>query len=154
MNHGFWSTTPRQNAKFGSGTLQILSVPRKREWGNPKSNRCSFVFLTVKGSSTGICATRTNFESDFLSGSPWKTQEKGGTCATRHCTHLEAAPLQRPMSHGSLHQWIFGSKKHSCGSSAPPIRRISVSVTFFNSPGSKTTWKCAILVLWIISRRA
>jgi len=29
--NGFWSTTPRQNAKVGSGTLQILSVPRKRE---------------------------------------------------------------------------------------------------------------------------
>ena len=31
MNHGFWSTTPRQNAKVGSGTLQTLPVPRKRE---------------------------------------------------------------------------------------------------------------------------
>ena len=57
----------------------------------------------------GICATRTNCQSNFLSGSPWKTQEKGGTCATRHCTPLDAAPRQYPMSHGSLHQWIFGS---------------------------------------------
>ena len=31
MNHGFWSKTPRQNAKVGSGTLQTLPVPRKRE---------------------------------------------------------------------------------------------------------------------------
>ena len=30
MNHGFWSTTPRQNAKVGSGTLQTVPVPRKR----------------------------------------------------------------------------------------------------------------------------
>ena len=30
MNHGFWSTTPRQNAKFGSG-MQTLPIPRKRE---------------------------------------------------------------------------------------------------------------------------
>ena len=30
MNHGFWSTTPRQNAKVGSGTLPTLPVPRKR----------------------------------------------------------------------------------------------------------------------------
>jgi len=67
----------------------------------------------------GICATRTNCQSNFLSGSPWKTQEKGGTCVTRHCTHLDASPRQRPISHGSLHQWIFGRKKHSCGSSAP-----------------------------------
>ena len=89
----------------------------------------------------------------FLSGSPWKTQEKGGTCASRHCTHLDAAPRQRPMSHGSFHQWVFDRRKHSCGFSAP-IRRISVPVTSFYSPGSKATWKGAILVLWIISRRA
>ena len=35
---------------------------------------------------------------------------------------------------------------------SPPIRRISVPVTSFYSTGSKTTWKDAILVLWIISR--
>ena len=44
MNHGFWNTTARQNAKVGSGTMQTLPVPRKREWANPKSNRCSFVW--------------------------------------------------------------------------------------------------------------
>ena len=65
----------------------------------------------------GMCDTRTNCQSNFLSGSPWQTQEKGGTCVTRHCTHLDAAPRQHPMSHGSLHQRIFGRKKHSCGSS-------------------------------------
>ena len=31
LNHGFWSTTPRQNSKVGSGTLQTLPIPRKRE---------------------------------------------------------------------------------------------------------------------------
>ena len=31
LNHGFWSTTLRQNAKVGSGTLQTLPVPRKQE---------------------------------------------------------------------------------------------------------------------------
>jgi hypothetical protein len=31
MNRGFWSTTPRKNAEVGIGTLQTLSVPRKRE---------------------------------------------------------------------------------------------------------------------------
>jgi len=61
----------------------------------------------------------SNCQSNFLSGSPWKTEVKGGMCATRHCTHLNAAPRQCPMSHSSLHQWIFGRKKHSCGSSAP-----------------------------------
>ena len=78
-----------------------------------------FVFGQSGDRPQGICPTRTNWQSDFLSGSPWKTQEKGGTCVTKHCTHLDAAPRQRPMSHGSLHQWIFGRKKLSCVSSAP-----------------------------------
>ena len=65
-----------------------------------------------------ICATRTKCQSKFLSENPWKTQENSGTCATRHCTHVDAAPRQRPMSHGSLHQRIFGRQKYSCDSSA------------------------------------
>ena len=154
MNRGFWSTTPRQNAKVGNDTLQILPVPRKRELPNPKSNRCSFVFLTVRRASTRNLCHQDKLSIKLLTGSPWKTQEKGGTCVTRHCTHLDAAPRQRPMSHGSTHQWIFSRKKHSCSSSAPPIHRISVPVTSFYSSGSKTTWKGAILVVWIISRRA
>jgi hypothetical protein len=64
--------------------------------------------------------------------SPWKTQEKGGTCATRHWTHLDAAPRQRPMSHGSLHQLSVGRKKQSCGSSAPLFT------------GSQSLWLCFI----------
>ena len=75
-------------------------------------------FLTVRGSSTRNLCHQDKL-SNILSGSPWKTQEKGGMCPTRHCMHLDAAPRQRPMSHGSLHQWIFGWEKHSCGSSAP-----------------------------------
>ena len=30
-DNGFWSTTPRQKARVGSGTLYTLPVPRKRE---------------------------------------------------------------------------------------------------------------------------
>ena len=35
-----------------------------------------------------------------------------------------------------------------------PIRWIYVHMSYFYSPGSKTTWKVASLVFWIISRRA
>jgi len=79
-------------------------------------------------------------KSNFLSGSPWKSQEKGGTCATRHCTHLNAAPRQCPMSHGSLHQWIFGRKKHSCGSSTPSSPDLS-QCDFFLFPRLKNHLK-------------
>ena len=37
-------------------------------------------------------------------------KKKGVTCATRHCTHLNAAPRQHPMSHSSLHQWFLAEK--------------------------------------------
>jgi len=82
-------------------------------------------FWQARDRPQGICATRTNCQSNFLSGSPWKTQEKGGTFPTRHWTHLDAAPRQRLMSHSSLHQWIFGRKKHSCGFSAPYLPDLS-----------------------------
>ena len=99
----------KKNPAVGSGTLQTLYVPGNREWANPKSNRCS-VALTVRGSSTKNLCHQDKLSIKILSGSPWKTQEKGGKCATRHCTHLDAAPRQRPMSHGSFHQWIFSRK--------------------------------------------
>ena len=93
---------------------------------------CFLFFFWQSGDRPqGICATRTNCQSNFLSGSPWKTQEKGGTCATRHCTHMDVAPRQRPMSHGSLYQWIFDRKKHSCGSSAPYSPDLSPYDFFF-----------------------
>ena len=112
MNRGFWSMTPRQNAKFGSGSLQTLPVPRKREWANPKSNRFFFYSQGIVHKEfvpSGQTVNQT-FYREVL--------EKGDTCATRHCTYLNAAPRQRPMSHGSLHQLIFGRKKHSCVSSS------------------------------------
>ena len=43
----------------------------------------------------------------------------------------------------------FWQKKAFLWFLSPPIRRISVPVNSFYSPGSKTTWKCPILVLWI-----
>ena len=101
MNHGFWSTNPRQNAKVGSGTLQTLPVPRKRECANPKSNQFSFFFFTVKGSSTRNLCHQDKLSIKLFIGKSMKAQEKGGTCATRLCTHLDAAPRQRPMSRQS-----------------------------------------------------
>ena len=114
----------------------VWSEVALRKWTGKFEQICAIKFCAKLGESAavtyemlqrayggdrpqGICAIRTNCQSNFLSGSPWKTQEKGGMCATRHCAHMDTAPWQHPMSHGSLHQWIFGRKKHSCGSSAP-----------------------------------
>ena len=124
--------TKRQNREWHTANYPR---PKKARMSTSKIKSMFICFFESGDRPQGICATRTNCQSNCLSGSLWKTQEQGGTCATRHCTHLDAAPRQR-MSHGSLHQWIFGRKKHSCVSSAPPICRISVPVTSFYSPGS------------------
>jgi len=47
----------------------------------------------------------------------------------------------------------FWQKKAFLWFLSPPICRISVPVTSFCSPSSTTTWKDAILVLWITSRK-
>ena len=127
---------------------------KKARMSKSKINRGSFVFLRVRGSSTRNLCHQTNCQSNFLSGSPWKTQEKDGMCATRYCTHLDAAPQQRPMSNGSLHKWIFCRKKQSCGSSAPLFTGSQSLWLLFIPLAQKPTWKGAILVLRIICRRA
>ena len=152
MNHGFWSTTSRPNAKFGCGTLQTLPVPRKREWANPNSNRCSF-FLTVRGSYTRNLCHQDKLSITLFIGKSLKDSGKGWHLCDQTLHALGCCTTITPMSHGSLHQWIFGRKKHFCGSSAPYSPDLS-PCDLFLIPGSKTTWKGAILVLWIISRRA
>jgi len=49
MNNGFWSTTPRQNAKIGSGTLQILPVRKKRELSKSKIKSMLICFFDSQG---------------------------------------------------------------------------------------------------------
>jgi len=71
---------------------------------------------------------------------------------------------------GIAHTWMLHHNKAPCHTAVsineflaeksihmvpqPPVHQISVPVTSFYSPGSKTTLKGTILVLWIISRRA
>ena len=96
MNHGFWSTALRQNAKFRSGTLQ---TPPSRESDSGKWWHVCDQALHALG-----CCTTT----------------------TSHVTR------QSP----SINFWQI--KAFLCFPS-PPIRQISVPVTSFYSPGSKTT---------------
>ena len=115
--------------------------PTKARMNKSKIKSMLICFFDIQGIvHKEFFATRTNCQSNFLSGSPWKTREKGGTCATRHCTHLDVVPRQRPMSHGSLYQWIFGRIKHYCGSSAPYSPDIS-HCDFFLFPRLKNHLK-------------
>ena len=145
---------PRDKTKKSGVTHCKLSPPKKARMSKSKIKSMLICFFWQSGDRPqGICATRTNCQSNLLSRSPWKTQEKSGTCATRHCTHMDVAPRQRPMSHGSLHQWTFGRKKHSCGFSAPYSPDLS-PCDFFLFSRLKNHLKGRHFVLWIIYRRA
>jgi len=141
MNHGFWSTTPRQNAKVGSGTLQTLPVPRKREWANPKSNRCSFVFLTVRGSSTRNLCHQDKLSIKLFIRKSLKDSGKGWHMCDRALNALGCCTTTTPhvtWQSPSINYW---QNKTFLRFLSPAIRRISVPVTSFYSSGSKTTWK-------------
>ena len=153
MNHGFWSTTPRQNAEVGSDILQTLPVPRKREWANPKSNRCSFAF-----DSQGIVHMEFVPPGQILNQMFYRKSLKVLGKVWHVCDQalhaLGCSTTKTPLSHGSINQWIFGRKNHFCGSSASLFPGSQSLWLRFIPPAQKTTWKGAILVLWIISRRA
>jgi len=91
MNHGFWSMTRYKTPK--SGVPHRKLSPSKESENEQIQNQIDAHLFSFE--SQGIV------DKDFVPpgqtvklfmGSPWKTQEKGGTCATRHCTHLGAAP--------------------------------------------------------------
>ena len=154
LNHGFWSMTLRQNAKVGSGTLQTLPVPRKWEWANPKSNRCSFVFLTLRESSTSNLWNQDKLSIKLFIGKSLKDSGKGWHVCDQVLHALGCCTTTMPHVTWQFPSINFWHKKAFLWFLSPPIRWISVPVTSFYSPGSKTTWKGAILVLWTISRRA
>ena len=76
-------------------------------------------FLTVRISSTRNLCHQDKLSIKLFIRKSLEDSGKGWHVCDQHCTHLDAVPRQRPKSHGSLHHWIFGRKKHSCGSSAP-----------------------------------
>ena len=139
MNHGFWSTTPRQNAKVRSGTLQTLPVPRKREWANPKLNRRSFVFLTVSGSSTRNLCHQDKLAIKLFIRKSVKDSGKGWHMCDQALHTLGCFTTTTPHVTWQSPSMNFWQKKAFLWFLSPPIRQISVPVTSFYSPGSKTT---------------
>jgi len=130
--------------------------PRPKKARMNKSKIKSMIicfFWQSENRPQGIWATRTNCQSNFLSEVLERLRKWVMLCdqalhALGCCTTTKPHVTQQSPS---MNLW---QKKAFLWFLSPPIRRISVPVTYFYSPGSKTTWKCAILVLWIISRRA
>ena len=152
MDFGVWP--PRQNAKVGSGTLQTLPVPRKWEWADPKLNRCSFVFLTIRGSSTRNLCHQDKLSIKRFIGKSLKDSGKGWHMCDQALNALGCCTTTTPHVTRQSLPINFWQKGIFPVVHQPPIRQISVPVTSFYSSGSKTTWKSAILTFWIISRRA
>jgi len=144
MNHGFWIKTPRQNAKFGSGTLQTPPIRRKREWVNPKSNRRSFVFLTVRGSSTRNLCHQDKLSIRLFIGNSLKDSGKVWHVCDQAQHALGCCTTTTPHVTRQSPSKTFWRKKAFLSFLSPPISRISVHETSFYSPASKTTWKGAI----------
>ena len=117
MNHGFWSTTPRQNAKVGCGTLQTLPVPRKRERTNPKSNEYSFFFLDSQGIvhkefvPPGQIVNQTLYR-EFLERLRKKVARLRPGIARSWIMYHDNVPCHTAVS---INEFL-AEKKHSCGS--------------------------------------
>ena len=138
---------PYTKRQIGSGTLQTLPVPREREWGNLKSNRCSFVFFLFD--SQGIVhkefvppgqIVNQNFIGKSLKDSckSWHVCDQALHALGCFTTTTPHVTRQSP----SMNFWL---EKAFLWFLSPAVPRISVSVTSFYSLGSKTTWKGVIL---------
>ena len=128
--------------------------PKKARMSKSKIKSMFICFLTVRESST-----RNFYHQDKLSikrfigkslkdpGKEWQVCDQAldalGSCTTT------TSHVTRQLS--SMNFW---QKKAFLWFLSPPIGRITITVTSFYSPCSKTTRRGAILALLIISRRA
>jgi hypothetical protein len=136
MNRGFWNTTLIQNARgVAQCKLSPFQASEKEKIENKVDALCFFsqgIFLR-QFVPPGRTVNQTVYREVL------ETQEKFGTCATRHCTHLDDnAPC-----HTSVSINEFLAEKSIPVVSQPPIHGISVPVTSFCSIGSKTIWYLA-----------
>ena len=105
-----------------SGMAHCKLYPSQESENEPIQNQIdAHLFFWQSGDRPqGICATRTNCQSNFLSGSPWKTLGKGWHVCDQVLTALGCCTTTTPhvtRQSPSINFWA--EKKHSCGSSAP-----------------------------------
>ena len=114
------SGVPPRDKTPKSGVAHCKLSPSQESENDQIQNQIDahmFFFWTLRGSSTRNLCHQDKLSIKLFIVSPWKTQENGGTCATRLCTQLDAALRQRVTRQSpSVNIW---QKKHSCGSSAP-----------------------------------
>jgi len=136
MNHGFWSMTPRQNAKVGSGTLQ---TPKKVRMSKSKIKSMLICFFDSHGVihkefvPPGQTVNQT-FYREVL-----KRLRKRVARVQPGFTHPWMLHHNNTPCHTAVSINEFLSEKSIPVVPQPPICRISVPVTSFYSSGSKTT---------------
>ena len=100
-----WSTTPRRHSKVGSWHSANSPRPKKARISKSKFKSMLICFFDSQGFvHKGFVPPGQTVNQTFYREVLERLWKKDGTCATGHCTHLDAAPRQSPMSHGSLHQ--------------------------------------------------
>ena len=137
MNHGFWSTPPRQNAKVGSGTLQTLPSPVSENEQIQNQIDVHLFFLTVRGSSTRNMCHQDKLSIKLFIGKSLKDSGKGWHVCDQALHTLGCYTATTPhVTRQSSSMNVWQKKAFLCLLS-PPIRRISVPVTSFYSPAQK-----------------
>ena len=136
MNHGFWSTTPRQNAKVGSGTLQTL--PSQESENEQIQNQIDAFFFDSHGIvrkefvPPGQTVNQTFYRKVLEILRKRVARVRPGIERT-WMLHHDNAPCHTAVSINE-----FLAEKNIPVVPQPPIRWISVPVTSFYSPAQKS----------------
>ena len=77
MNHGFWSTTPRQNAKVGSGTCKLFPSQESENEQIQNQIDAYLFFLTVRGSSARYLCHQDKLSIKLFIGKSLKDSGQG-----------------------------------------------------------------------------
>ena len=121
MNHGFWSTTPRQNAKSGVAYCKLsLSQEIENEQIQNQIDAHLFFVLTVTGSSTRNWCHQDELSIKHFIGKSFKDSGKGWHVCDQALHALGCCTTTRPhVTRQSPSMNFWQKKKHSFGSSAP-----------------------------------
>ena len=115
-----------------------------------KLSSCNWLAMRV---SDYVLWSKLHIKSLFI-GKSLNDSGKGWHVCNQALHALGCCTMTTPHVSRQSPSMNFWQKKAFLCFLSPHIHRMSVPVTYFYYPSSKTTWKDAILVLWIISRRA
>jgi len=96
MNHGFWTTTPRQNAK--SGVAHCKLSPSQESENEQIQKQIDAFFLTVRGSSTRNLCYQHKLSIKLFIGKSLKDSRVRPGIARTWMLHHDSAPCHTAVS--------------------------------------------------------